>query len=64
VVEKEIMPAAIQRFTLADRELKAKKKAELKELKTNPEPLPAAQEFFLLRRTVKTRPRRLPNYKR
>jgi len=44
--ENEIMPAAIQRFTLADRELKAKKKAELDELKSNPEPLPAAQEFF------------------
>ena len=44
----EIMPAAIQKFTLAAREESMKKKMELEELKKNPEPLAPGVAHFTM----------------
>jgi len=45
----EMMPAAIQRFTMAAREESMRKKAAIKELRENPPPMPAGQEYFTMK---------------
>eukprot|EP00581_Thalassiosira_minuscula_P025879 CAMPEP_0184412408 /NCGR_PEP_ID=MMETSP0738-20130409/6417_1 /TAXON_ID=385413 /ORGANISM="Thalassiosira miniscula, Strain CCMP1093" /LENGTH=807 /DNA_ID=CAMNT_0026770893 /DNA_START=45 /DNA_END=2468 /DNA_ORIENTATION=+ len=44
--EPELMPAAIQHFTMADRAEKEKKRAEIEEMKANPPEMPPGQEYF------------------
>merc|ERR1719356_2396634 len=44
--ESEVMPIAIQKFTMADRERKAAKRASIAEMKENPPPTSAAADYF------------------
>ena len=44
--EAELMPAAIQYFTLAAREENARKRAALEELRDNPPEMPAGMKHF------------------
>merc|ERR1719356_780601 len=44
--ESEVMPIAMQKFTMADRERKAAKRASIAEMKENPPPTSAAADYF------------------
>ena len=44
--DSEIMPAAIQKFTLEDRAIKEKKRAEIQAMRENPPAMPDGQAYF------------------
>ena len=47
--QTEMMPAAIQRFTMAAREESMRKQAAVNELRENPPPMPSGQDYFTMK---------------